>query len=42
MMRLLLQPNPGNNGDGIIDSVTYEDITMTGALWWSIYVGAWG
>lgn len=37
---LPLQPNPGNNGDGIIDSVTYEDITMTGALWWSIYVGA--
>lgn len=36
---IYVKPNPGNNGDGIIDSVTYENVNATGALWWSIYVG---
>jgi hypothetical protein len=38
---LYVKPNPGNatGVTGVIDGVTYEDITMTGALWWSVYVG---
>jgi hypothetical protein len=36
---IYIKPNPGTTGTGIIDSITYQDITMTGALWWSIYVG---
>ena len=40
-MLLLLfwcQPNPGNDGTGIIDSVTYENIVAHNPLWWSIWV----
>lgn len=36
---IYVKPNPGSTGSGIIDSVTYQNITMQEPLWWSIYVG---
>ena len=34
----LRQPNPGTDGTGIIDSVTYENISIKNAMWWAIWV----
>jgi hypothetical protein len=36
---IYIKPNPGTVGSGIIDRITYENVAMDGALWWSIYVG---
>ena len=30
--------NPGTDGTGIIDQITYENITATDPLWWGVYV----
>lgn len=36
---IYVKPNPGNNGDGIIQNITYENINMTTPIWWGIYIG---
>lgn len=36
---IYVKPNPGDVGSGIIDAVTYENITMDAPLWWGIWVG---
>ena len=35
---IYIKPNPGTDGTGIIDHITYENIVATDALWWSIWV----
>ena len=35
---IYIKPNPGTDGTGIIDHITYENIVSEGALWWSIWV----
>ena len=35
---IYVKPNPGNQGAGIIDSITYENIVATNPMWWSIWV----
>ena len=36
---IYVKPNPGDDGDGIIDNISYINITAEGTLWWPIYVG---
>jgi polygalacturonase len=36
---IYIKPNPGTNGIGIIDTITYENITIDHALWWTIWIG---
>ena len=36
---IYIKPNPGNEGSGVIDGITYAHIFMEDALWWAIYVG---
>ena len=33
-----VKPNPGTVGTGVIDDITYENITATDPLWWGIFV----
>lgn len=35
---IYIKPNPGTDGTGIIDSITYENIYAKNPLWWSIWV----
>jgi hypothetical protein len=30
---------PGNNGIGIIEDITYDNIRIEQALWWTIWIG---
>jgi polygalacturonase len=36
---LYIKSNPGNNGVGIVEDITYENIRIHAALWWTIWVG---
>ena len=36
---IYVKPNPGNSGSGIIDSITYRNITGNYALWYPIWIG---
>ena len=36
---LYLKSNPGISGTGIIEDITYTDITIQAALWWTIWMG---
>jgi hypothetical protein len=36
---LYIKSNPGDSGSGIIEDITYENIFIDQALWWTIYVG---
>jgi len=36
---LYIKSNPGESGTGIIEDITYENISIDQALWWTIYVG---
>ena len=35
---IYIKPNPGNDGTGIVDHITYENIVAHDTLWWSIWV----
>ncbi len=34
-----VKTNPGNSGDGIIENILYQDLTITEPIWWGIYIG---
>ncbi len=34
-----VKTNPGSSGDGIIENIIYEDITIEKPKWWGIYIG---
>jgi len=34
-----VKPNPGTEGTGEISDILYEDITIDGTLWWSVWIG---
>lgn len=36
---IYVKTNPGDSGDGIIENILYEDITMVRPIWWGIYIG---
>ena len=36
---IYVKSNPGNGGDGVIENILYENITMTNPVWWAIYIG---
>jgi len=35
---MYVKPNPGTVGTGVIDGITYENITGSNTLWWPLYV----
>lgn len=36
---IYIKSNPGDTGTGIIDDITYENIYIEEALWWTVYIG---
>jgi len=36
---IYLKNNPGKKGDGIVQNIRYENLTMNYPVWWAIYVG---
>ena len=36
---IYIKSNPGDDGDGIIEDILYENITMNGPVWFAIYIG---
>jgi hypothetical protein len=36
---LYIKSNPGANGKGIIEDITFENIVIEQALWWTLWVG---
>ena len=36
---LYVKSNPGDVGTGIIENILYENIEISQALWWTIYIG---
>ena len=36
---IYLKTNPGDSGNGIIQDIIYENITMHQPIWWAIYLG---
>jgi hypothetical protein len=36
---LYIKSNPGTSGTGIVENILYENIKITQALWWTIYIG---
>ena len=36
---IYVKSNPGDNGDGIIRNITYENFVMKHPVWWAIYIG---
>ena len=36
---IYIKPNPGNNGDGIIENILYENVHMDTPIWWAIWIG---
>lgn len=36
---IYIKPNPGTNGIGIIEDITYENIAIDHALWWTVWIG---
>ena len=35
---IYIKPNPGDDGTGVIDKITYENVYATNPLWWSIWI----
>jgi hypothetical protein len=36
---IYVKTNPGNNGNGIISNITYENFKIFNPIWWGIYIG---
>ena len=36
---IYVKPNPGDEGDAIVQNITYENIVMTTPIWWAIWIG---
>jgi len=36
---IYIKPNPGHNGDGIIENILYENVHMNTPIWWGIWIG---
>ncbi len=36
---IYIKTNPGTEGSGIIDRITYQNFTMKSPIWWAIYIG---
>jgi polygalacturonase len=36
---IYIKSNPGNDGVGIIEDITYDNIRIEQALWWTIWIG---
>lgn len=36
---IYLKTNPGDNGYGIIDNITYVNVSMYKPIWWAVYLG---
>lgn len=36
---IYVKTNPGTKGDGVIENILYENITMNDPVWWAIYIG---
>ena len=36
---IYIKTNPGDHGTGIIEDITYENISYKKAIWWGIYIG---
>lgn len=36
---IYVKSNPGDSGSGIIDDVTYDNIQIEEALWWTVWIG---
>lgn len=34
-----VKTNPGTNGDGLIENILYDGLTVERPLWWGIYIG---
>ena len=34
-----IKSNPGNQGDGVIENILYENLWMFTPIWWNIYIG---
>ncbi len=34
-----IKSNPGNQGDGLIENILYDNLTVENPLWWGIYIG---
>ena len=35
---IYVKTNPGNNGNGIISNITYENFKIFNPIWWGIYI----
>lgn len=36
---IYIKTNPGDKGTGIIDNITYTNVTMYKPIWWAVYLG---
>ena len=36
---IYVKTNPGNEGDGVIADIIYENVTMVKPVWWAVYLG---
>jgi hypothetical protein len=36
---IYVKTNPGENGDGVIENILYENFTINFPIWWGIYIG---
>ena len=36
---IYIKTNPGDEGDGLIQNITYENFVMYHPVWWGIYIG---
>ena len=36
---IYIKSNPGNQGTGVIEDITFQNIFIEQALWWTIYIG---
>ena len=36
---IYIKTNPGDSGTGIIEDITYENILIIQALWWTVWIG---
>jgi len=36
---IYIKPNPGTRGDGVIENILYENVSMKTPIWWAIWIG---
>mmetsp|Transcript_16519 Transcript_16519/g.22603 ORF Transcript_16519/g.22603 Transcript_16519/m.22603 type:complete len:144 (-) Transcript_16519:130-561(-) len=36
---IYIKSNPGTNGMGLVQNISYSNVSMTEALWWPIWIG---